>query len=344
MADLKAGSLNVEITADNKRLEKGLKEAEQKVKQTDRKLEEFGKTAERSTEKAKGGFLEATGATQQFQSQISAALGVIAGFAAVGAIAQGIVKGFEDSREAVEKADTSLEAFEIRLKAIGAATPVFGQLITLGTGLADAFGRAAFEAKRFQLSAQSIPGLAGVSAVLGVVGARGQELEEAQQAERRAALDQQLGIEVKALQTARLRVQLQQAQLKNDQDQIEFFENQIKIREVEEERLRIGVLLGELEAVGAKNTAIKLRNAADDLKQQKLKTIELEKQLKTSQVISATVGGTTAIGAFTTAASIAKSSATVPQSSPAENAQVSLLEEANRLLGQLVSGQGTAFA
>ena len=103
-------------------------------------------------------------------------------------------------------------------------------------------------------------------------------------------------------------------------------------------------MLGELEAVGAKNTAIKLRNAADDLKQQKLKTIELEKQLKANQVISATVGGTTAIGAFTTAASIAKSSATVPQSSPAENAQVSLLEEANRLLGQLVSGQGTAFA
>ena len=68
MADLKAGSLNIEVTADNKRLEKGLKEAEQKVKQTDRKLEEFGKTAERSTEKAKGGFLEATGATQQFQS------------------------------------------------------------------------------------------------------------------------------------------------------------------------------------------------------------------------------------------------------------------------------------
>ncbi len=344
MADLKAGSVNIEVTADNKRLEKGLKEAEQKVKQTDRKLKEFGRTAERSTEKASGGFLEATGATQQFQSQISAALGVIGGFAAVGAIAQGIVKGFEDSREAVEKADTSLEAFEIRLKAIGAATPVFGQLITLGTGLADAFGRAAFQAKQFQLTAQSIPGLAGVSGGLGFFGALGQELEEAKQTERRAALDQQLGIEVKALQTARLRVQLEQAQLKNDQDQIEFFENQIKIREVEEERLRIGVLLGELEAVGAKNTAVKLRNAADDLKQQKLKTIELEKQLKATEVISATVGGTTAIGAFKTAASIARSSATVPQSSPAENAQVSLLEEANRLLGQLVSGQGTAFA
>ena len=344
MADLKAGSLNIEVTADNKRLEKGLKEAEQKVKQTDRKLEEFGRTAERSTEKASGGFLEATGATQQFQSQISAALGVIAGFAAVGAIAQGIVKGFEDSREAVEKADTSLEAFEIRLKAVGAATPVFGQLITLGTGLSDAFGRAAFEARKFQLSFANIPGLAGVSGVLGFFGARGEELSRAEQAERRDALDKQLGIEVKALQTARLRAQLEQAQLKNDQAQIGFLENQIKIREVEEERLRIGILIGQLEKEGLRNTAGSLRSAADDLKQQQLRTIELEKQLKASQAISATVGGTTAIGAFKTAASIAKSSATVPQSSPAENAQVSLLEEANRLLGQLVSGQGTAFA
>jgi hypothetical protein len=343
MADLKAGSLNVEITADNKRLEKGLKHAEQKVKQTDRKLEEFGKTAQRSTEKVSGGFLEATGATQQFQSQISAALGVIAGFAAVGAIAQGIVKGFDESREAVEKADTALEVLQIRLEAIGKNTPVFGQLIQLGSGLADAFGRAAFEAKKARTEAGQLGSSLGLAGNL-LFGARGQELDEAARAERRAALDEQLGIEVKALQTARLRAQLEQAQLKNDQAQIEFFENQIKIREIEEERLRIGVLLSQLEKEGLRNTASKVRSAADDLKQQQLKTIELEKQLKTNQAISATVGGTTAIGAFKTAASIAKSSATVPQSSPAENAQVSLLEEANRLLGQLVSGQGTAFA
>lgn len=343
MADLKAGSLTVEIESNLKPLEKGLKDAEQKVKQTDKKLDQLGKTAQQSTDKMKGGFFEATGATQQFQSQISAALGVIAGFAAVGAIAQGLVKGFEDSREAVEKADTKLEAFQIRLEAIGAATPIFGQLITLGSGLADAFGRAAFEAKRFQVSASTIPGLGGLGGVLGFVGARGQELDEAEQAERRLALDKELGVEVKALQTARLRAQLEQAKLKNDTTQTEFLQNQIAIREVEDERRRIGVFISQLQKEGLTNTALKVAAEADALKSLKLETIELEKQKTLNQVISATVGGTTAIGAFKTAASISKSSANVPQSSPAQKVQVSLIEETNRLLGQLVSGQGTAL-
>lgn len=338
MADLKAGSLNVEITADNKRLEKGLKEAEQKVKQTDRKLEEFGRTAQKSTEQATDGFFEAKGSIQEFQSQLSAALGVISGFVAFAAIGQGIIKGFEDSSEAVEKANTQLEAAEIRLLAIGKATPVLGQVVQFGEGLGRALGRASASASNLIQLTGPLAGLASIFAPLG------EEEFEKRSAEEQALIDAQLAGASKQLQIATQQARLQKAQAEGDKGQEEFLKNQIALLQIEEERRQVGLLIAKLEQEGFSNLALTLRAQADNLKTLKLETLELEKQKALNEAISATVGGTTAIGAFKTAASIAKSSATVPQSSPAENAQVSLLEEANRLLGQLVSGQGTAFA
>ena len=101
MAELPAGSLTVAVEANIGPLEKGLNQAKQKVAQADQQI---GQAAQQ----AKGGFFEATGAVQGFQSQLSAALGVVAGFAAVGAIVGGLAQGFNEASEAVEGASPSL--------------------------------------------------------------------------------------------------------------------------------------------------------------------------------------------------------------------------------------------
>lgn len=140
MADLPAGSLTVAVEANIGPLEKGLNQAKQKVAQADQQIGQAAK-------QAKGGFFEATGAVQGFQSQLSAALGVVAGFAAVGAIVGGLAQGFSDAKEAVKGAKDGVDALDKGTEAVLAKVPVFNQFAAAGRQLAIALGLAADEAK-----------------------------------------------------------------------------------------------------------------------------------------------------------------------------------------------------
>ena len=140
MAELPAGSLTVAVEANIGPLEKGLDQAKQKVVQADQQI---GQAAQQ----AKGGFFEATGAVQGFQSQLSAALGVVAGFAAIGAIVGGLAQGFNDASEAVEGASDGIDALDKGTEAVLAKVPVFNQFAAAGRQLAVALGLAADEAK-----------------------------------------------------------------------------------------------------------------------------------------------------------------------------------------------------
>jgi len=370
MADIKAGSLNVEITADNKRLEKGLKEAEQQVKKTDDKLKQLTRTTNTASDAAGGGFLEATGKVQQFQSQISAALGVVAGFTAVATIVGGIAKAFQEVGNEVGRSRDSLESFERLLRSTAKNTPVLGQILGVGFSLADAFSSARFEAgtekniadleRQIRDAERRLQSGAAGGEFVGPGGtirtSRQDVLDEITDLETRLQLAQEARRELEAelsLRATSLGVQAQQVKLDLESQALRLVgkEDEADLRDIRKEELaiedQINLLIAQrnsLESAGFNNIANTLDAQITALQAVKDQTIELKKQEVLQKSISATVGGTTAIGAFKTAASIAKSSATVPQSSPAENAQVSLLEEANRLLGQLVSGQGTAFA
>ena len=92
-------------------------------------------------------FLEATGAVQKFQSNLGAALGVVAGFAAaaqlIGGVAKGLregIKAAEDQTDAVAKLDKGVEAFLAQI-------PVFNQFAAAGRELAFTLGLAADEAE-----------------------------------------------------------------------------------------------------------------------------------------------------------------------------------------------------
>lgn len=370
MADLKAGSLNVEITADNKPLTEGLRKAEQQVKKTDDKLKQLTRTTNTASDAAGGGFLEATGKVQQFQSQISAALGVVAGFTAVATIVGGIAKAFQEVGSEVGRSRDSLESFERLLRSTAKNTPVLGQILGVGFSLADAFSSARFEAgtekniadleAKIEKAERRLQSGAAGGEFVGPGGtirtSRQDVLDELTDLEKRLRLAQEARRELEAelsLRATSLGVQAQQVKLDLESQALRLLgkEDQADLRDIRKEELaiedQINLLIAQrnsLESAGFNNIANTLDAQIKALQTVKDQTIELKKQDVLQKSISATVGGTTAIGAFKTAASIAKSSATVPQSSPAENAQVSLLEEANRLLGQLVSGQGTAFA
>lgn len=370
MADLKAGSLNVEITADNKPLTEGLRKAEQQVKKTDDKLKQLTRTTNTASDAAGGGFLEATGKVQQFQSQISAALGVVAGFTAVATIVGGIAKAFQEVGNEVGRSRDSLESFERLLRSTAKNTPVLGQILGVGFSLADAFSSARFEAgtekniadleRQIRDAERRLQSGAAGGEFVGPGGtirtSRQDVLDEITDLEERLQLAQEARRELEAelsLRATSLGVQAQQVKLDLESQALRLLgkEDQADLRDIRKEELaiedQINLLIAQrnsLESAGFNNIANTLDAQIKALQAVKDQTIELKKQDVLQKSISATVGGTTAIGAFKTAASIAKSSATVPQSSPAENAQVSLLEEANRLLGQLVSGQGTAFA
>ena len=370
MADIKAGSLNVEITADNKPLTEGLRKAEQQVKKTDDKLKQLTRTTNTASDAAGGGFLEATGKVQQFQSQISAALGVVAGFTAVATIVGGIAKAFQEVGNEVGRSRDSLESFERLLRSTAKNTPVLGQILGGGFSLADAFSSARFEAgtekniadleRQIRDAERRLQSGAAGGEFVGPGGtirtSRQDVLDEITDLETRLQLAQEARRELEAelsLRATSLGVQAQQVKLDLESQALRLVgkEDEADLRDIRKEELaiedQINLLIAQrnsLESAGFNNIANTLDAQITALQAVKDQTIELKKQEVLQKSISATVGGTTAIGAFKTAASIAKSSATVPQSSPAENAQVSLLEEANRLLGQLVSGQGTAFA
>ena len=370
MADLKAGSVNVEITADNKPLTEGLRKAEQQVKKTDDKLKQLTRTTNTASDAAGGGFLEATGKVQQFQSQISAALGVVAGFTAVATIVGGIAKAFQEVGNEVGRSRDSLESFERLLRSTAKNTPVLGQILGVGFSLADAFSSARFEAgtqkniadleRQIRDAERRLQSGAAGGEFVGPGGtirtSRQDVLDEITDLETRLQLAQEARRELEAelsLRATSLGVQAQQVKLDLESQALRLVgkEDEADLRDIRKEELaiedQINLLIAQrnsLESAGFNNIASTLDAQIKALQAVKDQTIELKKQDVLQKSISATVGGTTAIGAFKTAASIAKSSATVPQSSPAENAQVGLLEEANRLLGQLVSGQGTAFA
>ena len=366
MADLKAGSLNVEITADNKPLTEGLRKAEQQVKKTDDKLKQLTRTTNTASDAAGGGFLEATGKVQQFQSQISAALGVVAGFTAVATIVGGIAKAFQEVGSEVGRSRDSLESFERLLRSTAKNTPVLGQILGVGFSLADAFSSARFEAgtekniadleAKIRAADDRLAGGEFIGPGGTTITDRRDTREEIKDLEERLALARQARRELEAelsLRATSLGVQAQQVKLDLESQALRLVgrEDEADLRDIRKEELaiedQINLLIAQknsLESAGFNNIAKTLDAQIRALQTVKDQTIELKKQEVLQKSISATVGGTTVIGAFKTAASIAKSSATVPQSSPAENAQVSLLEEANRLLGQLVSGQGTAFA
>jgi hypothetical protein len=371
MADLKAGSLNVEITADNKPLTEGLRKAEQQVKKTDDKLKQLTRTTNTASDAAGGGFLEATGKVQQFQSQISAALGVVAGFTAVATIVGGVAKAFKEVGDEVGRSRDVLDSFEKLLRSTAKNTPVLGQILQVGFDVSEALtgpGREAGTQKNISELQNQIRNVedqlrrARDPKAFFTVGDRpgGSELsalakeQKALQARLDAALATRREVEAElSARTTAVAVEAEQLRLGLESEalRLQGKDAEADLLEIKKEELlideRINTLTArrnELLSQGFNRLGATVDNQIRALQAAKEQTIELRRQAVLQNTISATVGGTTAIGAFKTAASIAKSSATVPQSSPAENAQVSLLEEANRLLGQLVSGQGTAFA
>ena len=371
MADLKAGSLNVEITADNKPLTEGLRKAEQQVKKTDDKLKQLTRTTNTASDAAGGGFLEATGKVQQFQSQISAALGVVAGFTAVATIVGGIAKAFKEVGDEVDRSRDVLDSFEKLLRSTAKNTPVLGQILQVGFDVSDALSGgprekgtlkniAKLEAQIFEAEAELQRGEFGsggfVDPGMRRLSSRQDKLKEINELEERlraaratrAAVEAELSTRagLLAVETEQLRLGLESEalRLQGKDAEADLLDIQKEEKQIAEEINRLATIRNQLLDNGFNRLGATVDNQIRALKAAKEQTIELKRQEVLQNKISATVGGTTAIGAFKTAASIAKSSANVPQSSPAENAQVSLLEEANRLLGQLVSGQGTAFA
>ncbi len=371
MADIKAGSLNVEIKADNKPLTEGLRKAEQQVKKTDDKLKQLTRTTNTASDAAGGGFLEATGKVQQFQSQISAALGVVAGFTAVATIVGGIAKAFKEVGDEVGRSRDVLDSFEKLLRSTAKNTPVLGQILQVGFDVSDALsapGREAGTQKNIQDLQRQIfnieeqlrratdpkaqfpagdrPGGTRLGELIRDQEALQKRLDAAKATRREveAELSTRAGLVATEAEQLRLGLESEALRLQGKDAEADLLDIQKEEKQIAEEINRLATIRNQLFDNGFDRLGRIVNSQILALQAAKKQTIELKRQEVLQNKISATVGGTTAIGAFKTAASIAKSSATVPQSSPAENAQVSLLEEANRLLGQLVSGQGTAFA
>ena len=371
MADLKAGSLNVEITADNKPLTEGLKKAEQQVKKTDDKLKQLTRTTNTASDAAGGGFLEATGKVQKFQSQISAALGVVAGFTAVATIVGGVARAFKEVGDEVSRSRDVLDSFETLLRSTAKNTPVLGQILQVGFDVSEALtgpGREAGTRKNIselqskirvieeQLrratdpKAQFVRGDRPGGSELGILIKEKEALQERLDAANatRSAVEAELstraGLVTAEAQQLRLGLESEALRLQGKDVEADLLKIQMEEKRLAQEMNRLMAIRNQLLGQGFNRLGATVDNQIRALQAAKEQTLELRRQAVLKNTISATVGGTTAIGAFSTAASIQNSSATVPQSSPAENAQVSLLEEANRLLGQLVSGQGTAFA
>lgn len=143
MADIPAGSLTVKVKANTEPLEKGLDKAKAKVASTDQAITQAG-------EKASGGFFEATGRVQEFQSKLSASLGVIAGFAAAAQLIGGLADGFKAAADAVEEANGALDGLDKGTAAFLQKVPILNQFANFGRSLALGLGLATDEVKELQ--------------------------------------------------------------------------------------------------------------------------------------------------------------------------------------------------
>ena len=296
---------------------------------------------------------------------------MVAGFTAVATIVGGIAKAFKEVGDEVGRSRDVLDSFERLLRSTARNTPVLGQILQVGFDVSEALtgpGKEAGTQKNISELRNQIRNVedqlrrATDPKAFFVAGDRpgGSELsrlgkqQEALQARLDAALATRREVEAElSARTTAVAVEAEQLRLglENEALRLQGKDAEADLLEIKKEELLIDERINTLTARrnqllsnGFNRLGATVDNQIRALEAAKEQTIELRRQAVLQNTISATVGGTTAIGAFTTAASIAKSSATVPQSSPAENAQVGLLEEANRLLGQLVSGQGTAFA
>ncbi|MGB0141538.1 MAG: hypothetical protein ACPF8W_00540 [Luminiphilus sp.] len=95
----------------------------------------------------RAGFLEATGAVQKFQSNLGAALGVVAGFAAAAQLIGGVAKGLREGIKAAEEQTDAVAKLDKGVEAFLAQIPVFNQFAAAGRELAFALGLAADEAE-----------------------------------------------------------------------------------------------------------------------------------------------------------------------------------------------------
>jgi hypothetical protein len=113
-------------------------------------VSDYMQAAQRSGQVQENGFLSATGAVQAFQGKLTAALGVVAGFAAAAALVSGVAKGFREGMEAAEgqsdaiaKADKFTEKFLSNI-------PILNQFAAAGREIAAALGLAVDEAKELE--------------------------------------------------------------------------------------------------------------------------------------------------------------------------------------------------
>ena len=140
MTDIPAGSLTVKVDANLKPLTDGLAKAEQKVAQTDGKIQQ-------TTENTKKGFFEAGGKVKDFQSKLSESLGVIAGFAAAAQLIGGLADGFTAARDAVAESKDTLDALDKGTAAFLEKVPILNNFANFGKSLAIGLGLAVDETK-----------------------------------------------------------------------------------------------------------------------------------------------------------------------------------------------------
>jgi len=149
VADIPAGSLTVKVDANLKPLKDGLDEAKTKVAQADKAIEQ-------TTQNTKKGFFEAGGRVQDFQSKLSASLGVIAGFAAAAQLIGGIADGFAAASDAIEESNGGLDALDKGTAAFLEKVPILNNFANFGRSLAIGLGLATDEVKELQEALESV--------------------------------------------------------------------------------------------------------------------------------------------------------------------------------------------
>jgi hypothetical protein len=371
MADLKAGSLNVEITADNKPLNEGLRKAEQQVKKTDDKLKQLTRTTSNASDAAGGGFFEATGKVQQFQSQVSAALGVVAGFTAVATIVGGVAKAFREVGDEVGRSRDVLDSFEKLLRSTAKNTPVLGQILQVGFDVSEALtgpGREAGTQKNISELQNQIRNIEGQlrrardpSAFFTVGDRPGgsevsrlakeqQELQarlNAALATRRAVeaeLSARAGLVAAEAEQLRLGLESEALRLQGKDAEADLLDIQKEEKKIAEEINRLTTIRNQLLDQGFNRLGATVDNQIRALEAAKKQTIELKKQAVIQKTVGDIFTGQTAAGAFKVALSVAKSTASSATTSPSspQGKQVTLLQEATRLLG-IIANKETAL-
>ncbi len=371
MADLKAGSLNVEITADNKPLNEGLRKAEQQVKKTDDKLKQLTRTTSNASDAAGGGFFEATGKVQQFQSQVSAALGVVAGFTAVATIVGGVAKAFREVGDEVGRSRDVLDSFEKLLRSTARNTPVLGQILQVGFDVSDALSGgprekgtlkniAKLEALIAEADAELQRGEFGsggfVDPGMRALGTRQSKIDEIEALEERlraaratraaveAELSTRAGLLAAEAEQLRLGLESEALRLQGKDAEADLLEIQKEEKKIAEEINRLTAIRNQLLDQGFNRLGATVDNQIRALEAAKKQTIELKKQAVIQKTVGDIFTGQTAAGAFKVALSVAKSTASSATTSPSspQGKQVTLLQEATRLLG-IIANKETAL-